>query len=580
LIKKSLQLKAQLALVKQQLAAKANPSGKVAIHTQASRTRPTASAEIEELGSRYAEAVVLQTAQSYHIEPLVALKGLVPITLDLHYVSQSTQGSSYEGLFGLDRRCSFEKQFYALNQTQYRLDLPDGRSFAFTKQADGSFVDEGHLGVRIESKETHNFILFYHDGRREYYSQRYLVGMRDAKGNLLHFTYIQGAKLSQIHTDFGAKLELEYNAQGLVSKIQDHSGRTWMLRYGEHTELLDIALEGSTRTTYVYQTQLHAQKHILLLAKVKNANKEEILSLEYNKEAKLTAYTKAGMRYSYTWDDFSTISKEDSQGEVYRYRLDSMGLVSSVMYPDATMTVEQYDEHTHTAHIQTRGGNAREELYDNRGRLLRVSINDEEQIRYTYEAHNPRPVSFIKEGKSTVFAYDEKYNLLRTTHPDGSTQSYTYSKEGQLLSYTDANANITTYTYSPQGQLLTQVNAQGATQKYSYDALGNMLSHTDANGQTSTYSYNTLDQVIRYEDAQKQSIDFSYDNTGKLQSLKDPANRSTHFVYDTAQRLIQKRYPDGSVESYTYHPDSNIASILRVDGSALYLIRTKTSPRS
>lgn len=59
MIKKSLHLKAQLALVKQQLAAKANPSGKAAIHTQASRTRPTASAEIEELGSRYAEAVVL-----------------------------------------------------------------------------------------------------------------------------------------------------------------------------------------------------------------------------------------------------------------------------------------------------------------------------------------------------------------------------------------------------------------------------------------------------------------------------------------------------------------------------------------
>ena len=99
MIKKSLRLKAQLALVKQQLAAKANPSGKATMHAQANRTKPTASHAVEELGSRYAEAVVLQTAQSRHVEVLVAFKGMMPIELALFYVSQS----SHDGFFGMKR---------------------------------------------------------------------------------------------------------------------------------------------------------------------------------------------------------------------------------------------------------------------------------------------------------------------------------------------------------------------------------------------------------------------------------------------------------------------------------------------
>ena len=75
MIKKSLRLKAQLALVKEQIAAKANPVKKVD-ERQTSYTTPIATDAIEELGSRYAEAIVLQTAQSRHVKSLVTLKGV------------------------------------------------------------------------------------------------------------------------------------------------------------------------------------------------------------------------------------------------------------------------------------------------------------------------------------------------------------------------------------------------------------------------------------------------------------------------------------------------------------------------
>jgi len=116
LIKRSLELKAQYAEVKRLIALESTPSMYM---KDTSIVKPTATDEIEVLGSRYAQAVVLATGQSSYEEPIVTLQGLIAIDFRLFYLSQSIS----RGMFGLDRRCSFEKKFYSSLHLQNHLHL-------------------------------------------------------------------------------------------------------------------------------------------------------------------------------------------------------------------------------------------------------------------------------------------------------------------------------------------------------------------------------------------------------------------------------------------------------------------------
>ncbi len=558
-------LKAQYAKVKSDMAAL------IEIDTRTNHSKPTASIEVEALGSRLAPWLVLATGQSSYVEELVLLTGVMPIAFGLHYVSQSTQSTSdYKGFFGTDRASSYEKRFTHVGKSVYHLDLPCGRVFAFAKQKDDSFKDEGSLGVSIEAIDANRFALHYHEGNSEYYSHGYLVGVKDTNGNILTLEYAQGPTLTRISNAFGASLDFGYNSKGLVSSMSDHSGRSWRFSYGNHDELLSIHFEDKHLVSYGYVSTLEEDREVRLLSQVYSASHQEQLSLTYDETRKLKHYTQAGVTYSYSYEDARTIRKEDAYAKVSRYRLDSMGLIASMTYPDATMEVEKYDEGNHTATIQTRGGNERVEVYDHRARLLSVRMNGSIVLAYSYEGDNPYPVSLIKEGKTLYYGYDEAYNLLSITYPDQTSQSYTYTQEGQVKSTIDALGASTHYSYNDKDQLIAIEAPNGSKTHFSYDALGRVLSQENTLGHTHTYSYNSQDQVIHYTDSDGKEIAFAYTPEGKLHTLTDPANRVTKYSYNTHERLTQKRYPDGSKEQYTYDKDATLKSIQRVDGSTLY----------
>jgi YD repeat-containing protein len=234
------------------------------------------------------------------------------------------------------------------------------------------------------------------------------------------------------------------------------------------------------------------------------------------------------------------------------------------------MTVEKYDASTKTATIQTRGENLRVEVYDERDRLLSVSLNGNIEQVYGYEGDNPHPVSYIADSQTLYYSYDEAYNLLSITYPDTTSQNYSYTKEGQLSSHNDALGNSTKYSYNEKAQLISIEEPNQSKSNFTYDALGRMLTQEDALGEKHSYSYNDKDQVQSYSDPEGNAIDFSYSKEGQLQSLTDPANRKTTYSYDAHERLIEKRYPNGSKESYTYQANAALQSIHRVDGTTVH----------
>ena len=159
--------------------------GKSLLGAMASYEKPTLSNAMIGIGSLMGSPVLLATAQSVHDYRLSTLLGAKNIDLKIRYISDSF----YKGAFGIDRRCSFEKQFYYLGGGNYRLDLDDGRWFRFIKDEDGTFIDVGSLGVEIVERGSNSYELHYWNGSIELYQENYLIEQKDSNGNAILLSY-------------------------------------------------------------------------------------------------------------------------------------------------------------------------------------------------------------------------------------------------------------------------------------------------------------------------------------------------------------------------------------------------------
>ncbi|XBV16303.1 Type IV secretion protein Rhs [Pseudomonas putida] len=93
-------------------------------------------------------------------------------------------------------------------------------------------------------------------------------------------------------------------------------------------------------------------------------------------------------------------------------------------------------------------------------------------------------------GKSTYYRYDERQHLvavtdalnqtttlarkpdgevLRISHPDGTTESFTYNVYGQVLSHTDGKGQTTRLMRTARGLPSSRQDAKGQRVRYEYD---------------------------------------------------------------------------------------------------------------
>jgi RHS repeat-associated protein len=537
-----------------------------------SHSKPTYSKLEGSLGAREEEFVVLQTAQSIERYAFPELVGVMPLVLELSCLS----ASAYTGAFGKSRRHSYEKEFNAIDSNTYALNLADGRFFLFEKESDETFKDLGSLGVRVADcsfgfKEA-CFKLYYPTGIVEHYKNEQLVSIEDKHSNNIQLEYEENNKLRTIKNSSGSSFRFYY-ANGVVVKLQDHSGRTWNFAYDEENYLTKTALEKQIEQSYEYENSFH------YLSSIKNALGHEQVSLEYNKDGELESYTQGEEVVNYIWHTKSQIEKVNEAEERTIYGLDNYGLISHISYPDGTSTNALWDEKNLEEIRNTRGGNQELKTFDEKGRVLSVVLNENEEQYYAYDENNLQPLSFKSSEETLSYDYDEKYNLISINHEDGTSIKYAYTNRGQIEQVVDAKKNVSSYVYNEQGEISEVVDALGNKECYEYDALGRVTQHTSANNLKKTFSYNPRDQLLSSSNALGESMEFKYNKTGQLRSIKDPAFRITSYVYDQYNRVVEKHNPNlfnhktlkeiEQIEYYSYNSNNSLAKIQRVDETSL-----------
>jgi len=194
---------------------------------------------------------------------------------------------------------------------------------------------------------------------------------------------------------------------------------------------------------------------------------------------------------------------------------------------------------------------------------------------YAYDSHGRLTRQTSATGAVTDFVYDASGNLQTMTRPsnnDAATRpvtTYGYDTLGRVTSVTDPLNHATLYGYDnldrltsltfPKPSSSSTLNFVSAASYDNFDAASGLVftNLTDPNGRVTRQGYDQFGRLARSIDPATNTTNYGYAH-GLLVSITDPNGNATGYAYDSTRRQTSTTFPDGSVERYTYWPDSLI----------------------
>ncbi len=182
------------------------------------------------------------------------------------------------------------------------------------------------------------------------------------------------------------------------------------------------------------------------------------------------------------------------------------------------------------------------------------------------------------------FEYDHLGRLIKETNALGQSYHYTYDAAGnKTISSNQRRTGTISYDCSNRPTQLVEIGFDGIchTTHYTYDGKHRKTSETDPFGNTTSYIYNDLDQLIETHLPQVLNeegkpvtpvVTSQYDAAGREIVRTDPKGYTTKTDYNARSQVVRIRYPDGSLEHFTYNLDGTLST--HADRESLHTLHT------
>jgi len=246
------------------------------------------------------------------------------------------------------------------------------------------------------------------------------------------------------------------------------------------------------------------------------------LTIERNAAGKITSVTESnGRRTVYTYDKTNTylISAAWHDGRTVSYEYETaagntLSVLKTITFADGTHQYFTYDDlgRVYETHYDNGLGSVRYELGNTTADLLTYKVYSGSDLQGTVYLNSLglTAKTVDAQGRTTVYLYDDKGQLIQSVAPDSTITSYTYDEWGNLLSVTDAAGSLLGYTYTETGDLSTLTDAAGNKTLFVYDQFGNMTSMQRADQTCTAYTYNDDGTVHTYTTRMGQTFVYSY----------------------------------------------------------------------
>ena len=201
-------------------------------------------------------------------------------------------------------------------------------------------------------------------------------------------------------------------------------------------------------------------------------------------------------------------------------------------------------------------------IFDNFGKLQRVSTPNTGNATFGYDRRDLRTTSTDGLSNTTVTGYDAASRAITLTDPLAiAVTTKTLDGAGRVTASKNGINKTTTFGYDPVGRLSFTIDPVSRRIDNTYDFAGRQLTLKNRRNQTFTYGYGTdgLSTTFSYPSGRQSSI-LNRDPVGRPQTLQKPSGQQTALTYDAMGRTKTQADPVGTI-TWTYDNEGNPTSV-------------------
>ncbi|MFH1454359.1 MAG: RHS repeat-associated core domain-containing protein [Armatimonadota bacterium] len=384
---------------------------------------------------------------------------------------------------------------------------------------------------------------------------------------------------------YGRKINVYHDDNGLVSKIQDWTGRTVEYTWRDGLFLSKVKDVEGNYTVFKFDGGKYSTIEYPNGSQVYNdymAGHPPDCQIVREQRLANGGYIK----YKYSWiqpaQDFNPgnivtykslpvpasgemWTEINESGRIVRFYYDDRGNITRTEEPgpngQRVSYAFTYDPATQLMTSKKDPlGRITKYYYDNDGNIIKFVRPDNTEIRIVYNNRNYPTDYYDAMGGHVSFYYDSKNNLVSYVDKCGKKWVFDYNNKSNMTRLTDPNGHVWKYDYDSRGNLVSMVDEEGGFLYAKYNDMG-MPVFININGRKYDYTYNNFNLLTEIKDPEGNATKFTYDGNCNLTSVTDAENNTVRMAYDAFNLLRRVTDAETFPVSLNYNHNEKLTDI-------------------
>ncbi|TDC61984.1 RHS repeat-associated core domain-containing protein, partial [Streptomyces hainanensis] len=239
------------------------------------------------------------------------------------------------------------------------------------------------------------------------------------------------------------------------------------------------------------------------------------------------------------------------QPTLLRYGHDDAGLLAEITNSSGRPLTFTYDSHHRLTRWEDRNGYWYTYQYDTQGRCVFTTGTDRAlEYRYAYDQDAYRATATDSRGQTTVYQFNDSYQLVAETDPLGHTTRHDRDRHDRVRSFTDPLGRTTGLGYDEHGHLTAVTRPDGSEVRAEYDESGLRTAFVEADGGIWRHAYDGNGNPAVLLDPAGGRTRFGYHPGGGPASVTDPEGRTLRIRCDAAGLPVAVTDPLGETTRF------------------------------
>ncbi|WP_326797252.1 DUF6531 domain-containing protein [Streptomyces sp. NBC_01808] len=350
-----------------------------------------------------------------------------------------------------------------------------------------------------------------------------------------------------------------------ISAVIDRNGNRVDFRYRDDGELRELAHSGGYRVgVAVYE------RRVTSLRLLSDPAEPVLLAYDYDDNGLVEkVFNSSGLPLLFSYDEEARLTRwEDRNGTWYRYEYDDAGrCVFSTGTDRALEYSYRYEpEHLRTTATDSRGHSTVYEFNDGFQLVAQTDAHGR-TIRHEYDLDERLSAYIDPLGRTTRYAYDTTGDLATLVLPDGSRKQAVYNELRLPVELVEADGSRWEFAYDARGNRVATLDPAGRRSRFSYDEHGGLTSVTDAAGGQTRVRCDAAGLPIAVTDPVGETTTLTRDAFGRPVTLTDPLGACTRSRWSVEGRLLERTDPLGGAETLEWDPEGNLLARREAGGA-------------